>query len=937
MGLFSRKPQINIPAKLLVLEIPKNNDKKELAAEQVFAAIHGILRDAKELKLNHGMQEHISFEIASVKKLIRFYIWVPESLRNFIEGQVYAQYPDVQIHEADEDYAARLVGTETVASANLMLTDDEYLPIKTFQTFEVDPLAGITATLSKLRNSEEEIWVQILARPINDSWHVGAAQIVHSIKGGGGFLGGGTNWGQLASILAKPLDPNEKIELSERDKTRVSEIEKKSTKLGYRVCIRLAYIGPDQTSAKLQMQALAGAFKQFNSTNLNGFKLSQIRYGANELLAYRARAFMQNGFILNTEELASVYHLPHTNVETPNVVWANSKVAEPPAALPVLTGNAEVDNAISAFGITNFRGMDQQFGIHRRDRNRHIYVIGQTGTGKSGLLELLSLSDIYHNEGYAIIDPHGDYAINNLHFIPPHRIKDVIYFNASDTEFPLAFNPMELVDQSFKNNTCSEIIGVLKRMFGDSWGPRLENLLRYTILALLEFPETTMLDITRMLTDKKFREKVLRHVKDIVVLQFWRIEWSGWGEKNQADAIGPVLNKIGAFTANSTIRNIIGQPKSSFNIREIMDAGKILVVNLSKGLIGEDNAGILGSFFVTKIQLAAMSRSDIPNVDDRRPFYLYVDEFQNFATDSFAVILSEARKYGLCLTVANQYISQMGDTVRESVFGNVGTLLSFRVSADDATKISKQFEPQFEPADIISMNNRHFVVNMIINGEKTQPFSGVTLALPPRQDSHLDAIMAHTRDNYSKPRLIVEQEIADKIDIPLELHSKTQRRAIRKAEREDDEGDNRGTSMPSPESTSPADIKGLSPSGKTGSQTALPKNLSELIVGKVASVVGGNKQQGSNGEKDRPKRQRSRGHSKNKPQNPSNGGGVPANNSNRPNRPDKPNRPNDKATSAGPTPASTEPKTSPAPNKAATKTPPAPAQPSDPTELQIGH
>jgi hypothetical protein len=931
MGIFSRKTQVQVAAKLLVLEIPKNNDKKELAAEQMFAAIHGILRDARELKLNHGVQEHVSFEIVSVKKLIRFYVWVPEALRNFVEGQIYAQYPSVQIYEATEDYATRLVGTETVAVANLNLTDEEYLPIKTFQSFEVDPLAGVTATLSKLHNSDEEVWIQILARPISDSWHVGAAQIVKSIKSGGGILGGGTQWGQLARILTKPLDPNEKVELSERNKTRVTEIEKKSTKLGFRVCVRVAYIGPDQTSAKLQIQAVAGAFKQFNSTNLNGFRVSQIRYGAEGLASYRARAFTQYGYILNSEELASVYHLPHTNVETPNVVWANSKVAEPPAALPVAnTGDAAADAMISAFGITNFRGMDQQFGIYRRDRNRHIYVIGQTGTGKSGLLELLSLSDIYHGEGYAIIDPHGDYAVNNLHFIPPHRIKDVIYFNASDTEFPLAFNPMELIDPSFKNNTCSEIIGVLKRMFGDSWGPRLENLLRYTILALLEFPETTMLDITRMLTDKKFREKVLRHVKDIVVLQFWRVEWSGWGEKNQADAIGPVLNKIGAFTANSTIRNIIGQPKSSFNIREIMDAGKILVVNLSKGLIGEDNAGILGSFFVTKIQLAAMSRSDIPNVDDRRPFYLYVDEFQNFATDSFAVILSEARKYGLCLTVANQYISQMSDTVRESVFGNVGTLLAFRVSADDATKISKQFEPQFEPADIISMNNRHFVVNMIIGGEKTQPFSGVTLALPPRQDSHLEEIMAHTRENYSKPRLVVEQEIADKIDIPLELHSKTQRRVLRRAEREGEDDDSRGTTeATSSELTPPKNVQRVSPSGRTGSQTVLPKNIGSVILEKVGNVIGGGKRQGSEGEKPRPKSGRGRNNRRNRGRGGESGAGQPVTGGGN-----------------GGKPVSTQPQPQRQPQRQ--DTPPQrrdaqqqvqgqPKKDGDPTELQIGH
>lgn len=818
-------------AVLLTLEIPKNNDKKELAAEQLFASIHGILRDKKELRLNGEVQEYISFEMASSKKLIRFYVCVPEHLKNFVEGQIYAQYPSVQIHEADYDYAERTPSeNEIAASANITLTDNEFLPIKTFQSFEVDPLAGITATLSKLHSSNEEVWVQILARPIDDEWHQSAAQVVKHIKATNGKSGLDLkHLGELVSILSRPLTPGEAPEISERNKTRISEIEKKSTKLGFQVKIRIGYIGPSQTDAKLQLQSVASAFKQFNSTNLNGFKLSPISYGSSSLDKYRRRDFGMGGFILNTEELASVYHLPHTNVETPNVVWANSKTAEPPASLPIFNGDPDHDRNISAFGITDFRGMQQQFGFYRRDRNRHIYIIGQTGTGKSGLLELLALSDTYHGEGYAIIDPHGDFAINNLHFIPPHRVQETIYFNASDTEFPIAFNPMELTDPSLKNNTCSEVIGVLKRMFGDSWGPRLENLLRYTILALLEVNGSTMLDITRMLTDKKFREKILREVKDIVVLQFWRIEWANWGEKNQADAIGPVLNKIGAFTANSTVRNIIGQPKSSFNIRKIMDEGKILIVNLSKGLIGEDNAGILGSFFVTKIQLAAMSRSNIPNVDDRKPFYLYVDEFQNFATDSFAVILSEARKYGLCLTVANQYISQMSDVVRESVFGNVGTLLSMRVSADDASKIEKQFAPQFETSDILAMNNRHFVVNMIIGGEKTQPFSGVTLALPPRQDSHLEEIINWTRANYSKPRSLVEQEIANKIDIPLELHGKTERRQMRREERDREVGGN--------DSAITQPRKKISPSGKTGSQSVIPKNFDFLKLTKSVELA----------------------------------------------------------------------------------------------------
>jgi hypothetical protein len=478
---------------------------------------------------------------------------------------------------------------------------------------------------------------------------------------------------------------------------------------------------------------------------------------------YRARFFIDRGYILNIEELASVYHLPHTNVETPNIVWASSKTAEPPAKLPIILGT-EGDAQISAFGLTNFRGITQQFGMLRGDRGRHVYIIGQTGTGKSGLLELFALSDIFHSQGYAIIDPHGDFAINNLRFVPPSRVNDVIYFNPADTAFPVGFNPMEVIDPNMKNNISSEVIGVLKRMFGESWGPRLEYILRYTILALLDYPNTTLLDIAPMLTDKKFRKKVVDACQDSVVRQFWNVEFASWTEKFASEAIAPVLNKVGAFTANPIIRNIVGQPKSTFNIRQIMDEGKILVVNLSKGLIGEDNAGILGSFIVTKVQLAAMSRSDIPRIEDRRPFYLYVDEFQNFATDSFATILSEARKYGLNLTVANQYVSQMQQTVRDAVFGNVGTMISFRISPDDAPLLGKQFAPQFLPEDIMQMHNRHFITSMVINGEKAPAFSATTLTLPPAQTDFSPQIIENTRRNYAKPRATVEAEINELIN-----------------------------------------------------------------------------------------------------------------------------------------------------------------------------
>lgn len=764
----------DVEGSLLILEIPRANDKSELAAEQLFASLHGILRDKKELRLTRGQQEHLSFEIASVNGQIRFYVWVPKSLQSFVEGQIYAQYPTVQIYPAEEDYTEHERDHSVVYSTELTTTASEFLPIRTFQNFEVDPLAGITGTLAKLESTGEELWIQVLVRPIADDWHSFSDRWISSVRSGRSALfgkGGGLQW--LAGLLEALWKPPEQGEgkgsagpdISERDKTRIAEAEKKATKLGYQVKIRLAYLGESQTNAKQRIKALVGTFKQFNSTNLNGFKSSKANFGKEYLEKYRQRVFSGDGFILNIEELASVYHLPHTNVETPNIVWASSKTAEPPAKLPIITGKDATDDQISAFGVTNFRGINHQFGMLRFDRSRHVYIIGQTGAGKSGLLELFALSDIFHNQGYAIIDPHGDFAIDNMKFIPGSRVQDVVYFNPADTAYPLGFNPLEVTDPNQKTNISSEVIGVLKRMFGDSWGPRLEYILRYTILALLDRPETTMLDITRMLTDKKFRKETLEYCKDTVVLQFWNVEFASWTDKFQAEAIAPVLNKVGAFTANPVIRNIIGQPKSTFNIRQIMDQGKILIVNLSKGLIGEDNASILGAFMVTKIQLAAMSRSDIPDIRDRRPFYLYVDEFQNFATDSFATILSEARKYGLNLTVANQYISQMTDTVRDAVFGNVGTTISFRVSADDAPILSKQFEPNFEAADILQMHNRNFVINMVIGGEKVPAFSAKTLELPPAQADNTSRIIEYTRRHYSRDRSEVEKEISSNVKL----------------------------------------------------------------------------------------------------------------------------------------------------------------------------
>ena len=320
---------------------------------------------------------------------------------------------------------------------------------------------------------------------------------------------------------------------------------------------------------------------------------------------------------------------------------------------------------------------------------------------------------------------------------------------------------MENSDPNMRASIASEIVGVLKKMFADSWGPRLEHILRFTLLALLETPDATMLGITRMLTDKNYRKYVVSNVSDPVVKAFWVNEFASWNDKFASEAVAPVLNKVGAFTANPLIRNVLGQTRSSFDIREMMDQGKILIVDLSRGRLGEDNASILGALIITKIQLAAMSRANISNIEERRPFYLYVDEFQNFATDSFAVILSEARKYGLYLTVANQYIAQMPDEVKDAVFGNVGSMVSFRVGSDDAAYLAKYFEPVFEPLDLVNLGLRNIYVTMSIDGETSLPFSAKTLAMPDPAHDHTKTIVEMSHQQYSSPRAEVEKIVAD--------------------------------------------------------------------------------------------------------------------------------------------------------------------------------
>jgi CxxC-x17-CxxC domain-containing protein len=381
--------------------------------------------------------------------------------------------------------------------------------------------------------------------------------------------------------------------------------------------------------------------------------------------------------------------------------------------------------------------------------------------GKTNMIQNMAIQDIRNGKGVAIVDPHGEFAEECLKAVPANRVNDVIYFNPADTEFPIAMNVMEKVGPEFRHLVCSGLVGVFKKIWADSWGPRLEYLLRNAILALLEYPTSTLLGVTRLLIDTKYREKVLEKVTDPVVKAFWQDEFTKYHDRLMADAIAPIQNKVGQFLSSSLIRNIVGQTRSSFSIREVMDQEKILIMNLSKGRVGEDNSALLGAMMITKIQLAAMARVDTQEVE-RKDFYLYVDEFQNFATESFAGILSEARKYRLNLILAHQYISQLDEKVRDAVFGNVGTLITFRVGAMDAEILEKEFEPSFYATDLVNLAKYHVYLKLMIDGVATTPFSAGTI--PPIDISDtsvsVDKVIRVSRERYGSKREEVEEKIS---------------------------------------------------------------------------------------------------------------------------------------------------------------------------------
>ncbi len=432
----------------------------------------------------------------------------------------------------------------------------------------------------------------------------------------------------------------------------------------------------------------------------------------------------------------------------------------------VLPEGVNFNDDITYLAKTNFRNKDQVFGIKRKDRRQHVYVLGKSGTGKSAMLTNMVIQNIYTGEGVCVVDPHGELVESILEAIPPHRIKDVIYFNPADTDYHVGFNVLQLDDPKYKHLVASGLMGIFTKIWANAWSARMEYILNNAILALLDTPGSTLLGIPRLLVDKDFRQQIINNLKDPVVKAFWIHEYEAWRDQFRNEAIAPIQNKVGQFLSTSIIRNVVGQAKSTIDLFEVMNSGKIFLVNVSKGRVGEDNSALLGGMLITKLQLAAMERVRIPE-KDRKDFFLYVDEFQNFVTDSFASILSEARKYRLDLTIAHQYIGQLSvngsDSVRDAVFGNVGTMIVFRVGAADAEFLEKEFEPEFTPQDVVNIPNYHIYLKLMVDGITSRPFSAVTMApfVIEGGASVAEEIIQSSRSLYTRPREIVEREIAD--------------------------------------------------------------------------------------------------------------------------------------------------------------------------------
>lgn len=698
-----------------------------------FLDLHKFVKDRKELS---KAEKTISFELILKENYFHYRIVLVSELVPVVKSLFYSQFSEAEITEIELEKLehVNMVGTEYA------LKNSNFFPLKTGFTSEEDPYLNLSAVLSKLEHFNEGVILQLTLIPGKESWRK------EFLRQNFSFIAIALN--DIKLFLEKPFLKREHVDYR-------AEIQKKFSNNFFLANIRLLAYAEKNHDLQGNMALIGKALEKFNNGDVN--KLKKINKKQEKIISnFSSRLLTGKKVILNTNELAAIFHFPNSTTNIDTIEHVKSKKIEPPKALPI----AELlsDPNISVFANTLSKGNRLQFGIKRNDRVKHLYIIGKTGMGKSRLIELLTLSDIHQDKGICVIDPHGDLANNILRFIPKRRLQDVIYFNPADAEYPIGFNPLECFSPEDKHQVVTGFVAIFKKLFSSNWTNRLEHVLRFTVLALIEAGDATILDIVKLLTDTEFRQKVIKKLQDPVVKNFWTHEFSSWNEKFDNEAIIPIINQVGQFLSNDYIRNVVGQKKSRIDFYKSMNSGKIIIINLAKGKLGEDNAALLGSMIITKIQEAAMARVNIRE-NERREFYLYVDEFQNFATESFNQILSEARKFNVSLTIAHQYIDQLTENIRKTAFGNVGSIICFRVGSEDAHFLSKEFSPQFAPDDLINLDTREMCVKLSIDGKTSEPFSGTTIDVPEAKEDLSQEIIAFSRQQYSISKKEVEEEL----------------------------------------------------------------------------------------------------------------------------------------------------------------------------------
>ena len=698
----------------IILKIPRDTEVTPEAAQTFLATLTQINSVSFFQKLTGTHPPAIALEIALINQQIRFQITCSKELAPFIETQIQSNYPLV-IMERDKNP----IEEQNLEVLNLKLRKGSYYPIATFDAFQdIDPLSSLLSVLSK-GDPNQIILIQYALESTSSSWQ------------------------SKGKSFAESGQKNEDGTYAPRADANV--INEKISYPGFKTSIRIA------ANTKKTLQELKAAFGVFSRADGNSFSAKKTKpWNKKKYLNKLYTREVDNNQILNIKELATIWHLPGEQIKTSSILWGTSVLSEAPDNLPIsLNATDETKQKINFFAKTLYKNKEVIFGIKDVDRRRHIWTVGKTGTGKSTLIANMAIDDFKKGRGVAIIDPHGDLSDILLDYIPKSRINDTIYFNPADKHFPILLNPLEVTNREEAELVVAGLMAIFTKVWANVWSARMEYILRNSFMTLAQQPNTTMADVLKILVNKPYRNAVVAKTDDPSLVHFWKEEFDKMPDRLQKEAISPIQNKVGQFVTSPMIRRIIGKPKSSISIDDIMNSGKILLANLSQGRLGEDNANLLGAMLITKIQLSAMRRVEMKE-EERKDFYLYVDEFQNFATTSFIKILSEARKYRLDMTLANQYMAQIPEDVQKAILGNAGTMISFTIGAEDAQIIKKEFAEVFTENDLVNLANYQIAIKLMIDGRSSRPFLAHTLPLPISKNQNREKVIRISRERWGK-------------------------------------------------------------------------------------------------------------------------------------------------------------------------------------------